>query len=170
MWRDDLSLPFGGFVTPHEARLELQRLVSRFAHIDLHEVHQRAFDQIDMETVRLIAKENTRKADAFVSLMGELAAHRDSTLTLFATADPAVVLAFTYRYLLMLRYLASAPPDTCMFLSSESKRFLEQTLIDMFSKVEETVYTEVMALHTDARKKQDPSYAQAKRPSQRNSR
>jgi hypothetical protein len=151
-------------VTTNEARLELQRLVSRFAHIDLHEVHHRAFDQIDVDTVRLIAKENTRKADAIVSLMGELAAHRDSTHTLFATADPAVILAFTYRYLLMLRYLASAPPDACLFFSSESKRLLEQTLIDMFRNVEETVYNEIVTLHKDAKPKQHPMHSQDKHP------
>ena len=105
-----------------------------------------------METVRLIAKKNTRKTDAFIPLMGALTAHRDSLFSLFSTAEPEIVLTFTYRYLLVLRYLTTAPPDLCLHLSSEVGRFLEQVLIDLFGKVEETVYTEIMALHEDSKK------------------
>jgi hypothetical protein len=134
-------------VTTKEARQRLQGLVSRFAHIDLREVHRCAFHKIDMETVRLIAKENAKKADAFIFLTGELVTHRDAARTLFATTDPAILLTFTYRYLLVLRYLASAPADQCLYFSSESKRFLEQILIELYNKVEDSVYEEVMKLH-----------------------
>jgi hypothetical protein len=48
--------------------------------------------------------------------------------------------------------------------SSESKRFLEQTLIDMFRNVEETVYSEIVTLHKDAKPKQHPMHSQDKHP------
>jgi hypothetical protein len=154
-------------VTTKEACRLLQGFVSQFAKIDFREIHRYAFSQIDMETVRLIAKENTRKADAFIFLMGDLTAHRNSLFSLFSTAEPEVVLTFTYRYLLVLRYLTSAPPDLCLYLSSEVGCFLEQVLIDLFGKVEETVYTEIIALHADIQKKRHPVNSLAKRSSQR---
>jgi hypothetical protein len=116
-----------------------------------------------METVRLIAEENTQKADTLILLMGELDTLRNSMCTLFSIADPEVVLTFTFRYLLVLRYLSSTPQDHCLYLSSVRKRFLEQTLIELYNKVGDGVYDEIMALHAAThniiKSKQSPNKA-----------
>ena len=122
-------------MTTKEARQRLQGIVSHVANIDFYEIHQCAHNQINMETVRRIAKLNSKKADAFISLLGELTSQRDSMRALFAVADPAVLVTFTYRYIVIIRYLTTAPPDSSLYLSTDNKRFLEQTLIELYREV-----------------------------------
>jgi hypothetical protein len=140
-------------VTAKEARQQLHEIVRYFAHIELHEVHQHAFKQITMETSRCIAKENAERVDSFILLVKELFDHRDSVHSLFATSDPAIVFTFAYRYLIVLRYLSTAPLETRLNLSSDNQRFIEQTLIDLYAKIEEPIYNELISLHAAIQKK-----------------
>jgi len=110
--------PLEAFMTTKEARQRLQEIVSHVANIDFHKIHQCAHNQINMETVRRIAKLNSKKADAFISLLGELTSQRDSMRALFAVADPAVLVTFTYRYIVIIRYLTTAPLDSSLYLSA----------------------------------------------------
>lgn len=108
-----------------------------------------------METVRSIVKDSAKRTDAFIALIGELLANRYSLCNLFMSADPQIIMTFSYRYLLVQRYLATSPPGTNLFLSSDEDRFLEQTLIELFGKVEDSVYHEIMSLHAADRENRD---------------
>jgi hypothetical protein len=134
-------------MTAKDARKKLQKIVTGFLHIDYQEVHRLAREYMDMDTARSIARENDQKADAFVMLVGEFLTHHYSMVMLLSTVDAVVLFSFAYRYLIVLQHLATIPPETNLFLYYEDDRFLEQTLIELYKKVEGTVYSEIQALH-----------------------